>query len=115
MRYTFLLLALFLVHSPCRAELMIVELQVVKQPRDGWKYVVKEGDTRTFKSDDALGGYLKGLSNPRDSIFLTIESEGDVPIDQLSKILALARANRQGITVKRIVLDTRGFNKKDRR
>jgi hypothetical protein len=112
----FLLLALLLLFpSPCGAELMMVELKVVKLPPNGWKYVVKEGDTRTFKSDAALGGYLKGLSNPRDSIFLTIESEGDVPIDQLSKILALAKANRQGITVKKIVLDTRGFNKKGRK
>jgi hypothetical protein len=106
-----LLLALLLVHSPCRAELIVVQLQVVKAPPDGWKYVVKEGDTRTLKSDAELGTYLKGLSNPRDSIFLTIESEGDVPIDQLGKILALAKANRQGITVKTIVLDTKGFNK----
>jgi hypothetical protein len=110
-----LLLTFLCVYSPCRAELMVVELQVVKQPPDGWKYVVKEGDARTFKSDAELGDYLKGLSNPDDSIFLTIESEGDVPIDQLSKILALAKANRQGITVKKIVLDTKWFNKPDRR
>jgi len=114
MRYMLLVLALLFVPSSCRAELMVVELQVVKQPSNGWKYLVK-GDNRTFKSDTDLGEYLKGLSNPRDSIFLMIESEGDVPIDQLSKILALAKENRQGITVKRIVLDTGWFNKPDRR
>jgi hypothetical protein len=110
-----LLLALLFVHSPCQAELMVVELHVVKQPPDAWKYVVKEGDTHTFTSDAELEDYLKGLSNPFDSIFLTIESEGDVPIDQLSKILSLAKANRQGITVKKIVLDTKWFNKPDRK
>ena len=114
MRYVLLVFALLFVPSPCRAELMVVEMQVVKRPSDGWNYLVK-GDNRTFKSDAELGKYLKGLSNPRDSIFLTIESEGDVPIDQLSKILALAKENQQGITVKRIVLDTGWYNKPDRR
>ena len=93
---------------------MVVELQVVRQPPDTWKYIVK-GDGRTLKSDSELVDYLKKPSNPRDSIFLTIESEGDVPIEQLCKILSMAKENRQGIEVKKIVLDTKWFNNPDRR
>jgi formylglycine-generating enzyme len=104
MKYILPLVVLFLLHSTCRAELITVDLQIVELQPDGWQYVVKEGNTHIFNSDDELGEYLKGLSNPFDSIDMTIESENDVPIDKLNKILALVKANREGITVQKIVL-----------
>jgi hypothetical protein len=107
MKYAISLLAVFLTLSVAHAELMVVDVTIVKKPDGGWSYVVSEGDKREFPSDAALGDYLKKLSNPRDGIWLTMQSESDVPVDQLSKILAMVKANPQGIVVKRIVLDTK--------
>jgi len=111
MRNILVIAILLLLGSTVRAELMVVEMKVFNDQKGGWRYEVVEGDKREFKSDAELGDYLKHLSNPRDSIFLTIESEDDVPIDQLTKILALAKANPQGIRVKQIILDTKFFNR----
>ena len=97
--------------SVTRTELMEVDLKIMSNPKGGWRYEVSDGDKREFKSDAELGTYLKQLSNPFDSIFLTMESEDDVPIDQLARILTLAKANPQGISVKSIILDKKFFNK----
>jgi hypothetical protein len=103
--------ALVLTLSVAHAELMVVDVTIVKKKNGGWRYVVSEGDKRELPSDAALGDYLKRLSNPKDGIWLTMQSEGDVPIDQLTKILTMIKANPQGIVVKRIVLDTKRLEK----
>jgi hypothetical protein len=109
-KYVLAILTIALVHSTVHAELMWVELQVIKNKEGGWKYSVK-GEKGDLKSDAQLGKYLKKLSNPKDSIFLNIESEDDVPIEQLTKILGLVKANKQGIQIKKIVLDTKFANR----
>jgi hypothetical protein len=109
MRHVLAIAIVFLFASFCRAELLVIDLTIVKTKTGGWEY--RTSDPKELASDTELGKYLKGLSNPKDGIWITIQSESDVPIDQLTKILAMIKANPQGILVKRIVLDTKGFNR----
>ena len=61
-------------------------------------------DEHRFYTDAELADFLKKLSNKKSGIWLTIESDSDVPIEQLIKILTMVKTNPQGIRVKRIVL-----------
>src|SRR5215470_5468897 len=60
-----LALLLLLLHSSARAELMVVDLKVIKAKAGGWRYEVVEGDKKEFPSDAALGDYLKRQANHR--------------------------------------------------
>jgi hypothetical protein len=109
MRYVLSIAAIFLVGSFVRAELLALDLTIVKTKSGGWSY--RTSDPKELASDAELAKYLKELSNPKDGIWLTIQSESDVPIDQLTKILAMVKANPQGIVIKRIVLDSKRFDR----
>jgi hypothetical protein len=110
MKSVFLATIVLLVASTAPAELMVVEMKITKKKDGGWSYRVNEGNKREMQSDAELAAYFKQLSNPKDGIWLTIESEHDVPAEQLVKILTMVKANPQGIKVKRIILDSKRFN-----
>src|SRR5262249_40944576 len=98
------LLAALLAH----AELIMVDVTIIKTKSGAWSYCTS--DPKELGDDAALAKYLKELSNPQDGIWVTLQSESDVPIDQLAKILAMIKANPQGIVVKLIVLDSKQFD-----
>jgi len=111
MRYFFSIIMVLLVISVAHAELMVVDMKIVKTKADGWTYVVSEGQKKELATDEELAEFFKKLSNPRDGIWLTIQSETDVPIEQIMKILAMVKANAQGIVLKRIVLDSKRLDR----
>lgn len=109
MRYLFALAAGLLFTSLVHAELLHLEVTINKTKSGAWTY--RTSDPMELPNDAALAKYLKELSNPRDSIWLTIRRESDVPIDQLIKIMGMVKANPQGIVLKRIVLDSKRFER----
>jgi hypothetical protein len=108
MRFIVAITAGLLVTSLPHSELMHVDVTIIKTKLGGWSY--RTSDSKELASDKELAKYLKDLSNPFDGIWLTIQSECDVPIDQLTKILGMVKKNRQGITLKRILLGRKGFD-----
>jgi hypothetical protein len=100
MKYILSIAALLLSLSIADAELMIVKLKIIEKTYR-WSYLA---DEQPLESDAELGEFLTRLSNPRSEIWLDMESEGDVPIDQLSTIWGLTRFNPQGIKIRKIVL-----------
>ena len=109
MRFILAIAAGLLVTSLAHAELLHVDVSIIKTKSGPWKY--RTSDPKELANDAALAKYLKKLSNPRDGIWLTIQSESDVPIDQLTKIMGMIKANPQGIVLKRIVLDSKRFDR----
>jgi hypothetical protein len=108
-RYFLPIVAVAMIVSTARAELMLIELDVVRAKDGTWTYSVQSDNLR-FGNDAALATYLRDLRNPKDSVYLKIRSATDVPIEQIVRILEMTKANRQGIRVKSIMLDTDTFN-----
>ena len=109
MRLILAIAAGLLVTPLVHAELLHVDVTIIKTKSGAWSY--RTSDPKELANDAALAKYLKELSNPRDGIWLTIQSESDVPIDQLTKIMGMIKANPQGIVLKRIVLDSKRFDR----
>jgi hypothetical protein len=103
MRFVVSILAVLFALSVVRAELLVVHLQIDKAKDGGWTYRASEAQEK-IATDAELADFLKKLSNKKSGIWLTIESDSDVPIEQLIKILTMVKTNPQGIRVKRIVL-----------